>query len=99
MRMRIGITLGAFTFGIGCMTKEMVPPVIRAPITPAQLCAMRDSLVATATILDQDEYQVILAKLLPGGFGGTDGDYMFFKQPELTDTVRATARTIEACPH
>lgn len=67
-------------------------------MTPAQLCARRDTvrLQIPGTTLD-DDFEII-ARLLPGGFGGLTGSYFFLKQPALADTVRGTARTLAACP-
>ena len=79
--------------GLNCRTAE-----VAQPITPAQLCARRDTvrLQIPGTTLD-DDFEII-ARLLPGGFGGLATSYFFLKQPALADTARGTARTLAACP-
>ena len=73
---------------------------VLSPLTPAQLCVQRDSLGRTIggafpNLIDDFE---IMARLLPGGFGGLGTGTVFLKQPELADTTRGTARTLAACP-
>lgn len=79
--------------GTACGTAD-----VEQPITPAQLCARRDTVgmrVHGSTIDDDFE---IMARLLPGGFGGLTTTYFYLKQPDLADTVRASARTLAGCP-
>lgn len=78
---------------IGCGVTDAV-----APLTPAQLCARKDSVLAKITGRTIDDEFEVLAHLLPGGFGGLTGDYIFFKHLELADTARATAKTLSQCP-
>ncbi len=77
---------------IGCGVTDAV-----APLTPAQLCARKDSVLAKITGRTIDDEFEVLAHLLPGGFGGLTGSYVFFKHIELADTARATAKTLSQC--
>lgn len=79
--------------GLNCGTADL-----ERPITPAQLCARRDTvrMQIPGSTLD-DDFEII-ARLLPGGFGGLTTSYIFLKQPALADTGRASARTLAACP-
>lgn len=79
--------------GLNCRTAG-----VAQPITPAQLCARRDTVrfQIPGTTLD-DDFE-IMARLLPGGFGGLTTSYFYLKQPALADTARGAARTLAACP-
>ena len=84
--------------GVVCAVLSCRSADLEHPITPAQLCARRDTvrMQVSGTTLD-DDFEII-ARLLPGGFGGLTTSYMFLKQPALADTARASARTLAVCP-
>ena len=70
------------------------------PPDPAQLCARRDSLSSVllgpnATLDDDLE---LMARLLPGGFGGLTTTYIYLKTPALLDSARLVARMLASCP-
>src|SRR6476660_8932450 len=88
---RIAIGLVVFVL-LGCHSGDAT-----SPLTVAQLCARKDSLILAARGGTIDDDFEILARLLPAGFGGLTTTYMFLKQPTLADTVRATATNLATC--
>jgi hypothetical protein len=78
---------------IGCRAPDAL-----APLTSAQLCARKDSMLAQVRGRTIDDEFEMLAHLLPGGFGGLTSDYVFLKRLELADTARATAKALLQCP-
>jgi hypothetical protein len=69
----------------------------QSPRTPTQVCALRDSLARNTPRASGDDLFDIVARVLPGGFGGLTTTYFFLKQPALADSARAIARTLAAC--
>lgn len=88
---RITISLLVGTL-LGCHSGD-----IASPLTVAQLCARKDSLILAVRGGTIDDDFEILARLLPGGFGGLTTTYMFLKQPTLADTLRGTAKSLATC--
>ncbi len=84
----------------------LIAPVIAAcgadtaatPLSAAQLCAKRDSLVAHMTGTTIDDQFELLAQLLPGGFGGLTASFLYLKRPDQVDAFRSTAQVLSACP-
>ncbi|MDP1889267.1 MAG: hypothetical protein Q8K55_00130 [Gemmatimonadaceae bacterium] len=95
--MKLYLCCAGVALVIGCGVTDAVAPLTVAPLTPAQLCARKDSVLAKITARTIDDEFEVLAHLLPGGFGGLTGSYIFFKHVELADTARATAKTLSQC--
>jgi hypothetical protein len=75
--------------------------VARNAVLPREhedLCARRDSIRAVIHNSTGDDRFELVARLLPGGFGGLTTTYMFLKRPELADSVRRMARAVAECP-
>jgi hypothetical protein len=92
---RLTTAVVSLCIAVACRSTEML-----SPLTPAQLCARRDSIgraIGGAFPTLDDDFE-IMARLLPGGFGGLAANAVFLKQPELADTARGTARTLASCP-
>jgi len=67
------------------------------PLTLSGLCAQKDAVLAEVPFRTIDDGFEELARLLPGGFGGTTLDSMFLKNVAQADTARATARALATC--
>ncbi|MHB8838338.1 MAG: hypothetical protein ACYC7F_05235 [Gemmatimonadaceae bacterium] len=67
------------------------------PLTLSALCAQKDVVLAEVPFRTIDDGFEELARLLPGGFGGTTSDSMFLKNVTQADTARATARALTTC--
>jgi hypothetical protein len=94
MKMRRWIEVAGVVAVAACgSTREIV-----APITRDQLCSQAQLLIANegAYPTIDDDFEVI-ARLLPGGFGGLTTTSVNFVHPEMADTARATARTLMTC--
>lgn len=93
------LTLGCLALG-ACSSGDLLDPTPLDPpiLNAAVLCVRQDSLVAAAGAIPTiDQTFEILARLLPGGFGGLYSGGMFLVNPERLADTRAVAATLEQC--
>ena len=90
----LGLALSACSAGTPLDPEGVDPPVL----TAAELCALQDGLVqAAGTAATPDDHFEILARLLPGGFGGLSLYGMFLVHPDRLQDARQVAATLTQC--
>lgn len=92
---RLMVAVVSLCIALACRSTD-----VESPLAAVQLCARRDSIGKEigGAFPTLDEDFDIMARLLPGGFGGLTAGAVFLKRPELADTTRGVARTLAACP-
>lgn len=96
----VSALLGILTLaGCSAATELLDPAPTNLPVlSAALLCAKQDSLVTAAgQFRTIDKEFEILARLLPGGFGGLFGGGMFLVYPERESDAHAVAITLQSC--
>jgi len=80
----------------GCASSDVVREA--EPLSAVQLYSKRDSIVAQMKGTTIDDYFEVLARLLPGGFGGLTASYVWMKDPSQASEMARTANVLAACP-
>lgn len=98
VRVRV-FTIGCIVIGACSASGLLDPTSIDPPVLSAAiLCARQDSLIAAVGAVPTfDQNFAILARLLPGGFGGLYSGGMFLVSPERLPDTRAAAATLQRC--
>jgi hypothetical protein len=87
------LLLAAVSCGGNAPTAVLPKP----PLTAAQICSQRDTVLAQMTGQTIDDYFEVIARLLPGGFGGLTASNMWLKHPDQEDAFRRAASILESC--
>ena len=94
--------VSVFIAAVACTSDELAgPPPLDPPLlSAAEYCRKQDSLLkAAGSFLTIDDDFEILARLLPGGFGGLWIDGMYLAYPQRAPDTRTAAGLLSACSH
>jgi hypothetical protein len=80
-----------------CMSLAWREVHAQASPTPRQTCPRQNAILTLSPDATQDDAYEVVARLVPGGFGGLTRTYFFLKEPALADTVREMARVLAPC--
>lgn len=92
--MELGETLLVAELCIGLASRDTHA---QASPTAGQPCPRQNIALTLSPSASQDDAYDVVARLVPGGFGGVTRTYFFLKEPALADTVREMARLLAPC--